>query len=278
VNLAPPGPPGEDWRSGLNFGPPGSSVGPDEPLLGHLPDDDLPLPPVAELAFAPPAPPPPEPDFAPRLDETTLDDTYAPSPYDTGGFGAVDEPAFTLDGPAFEPTPFEPAPESVAPITFELGDDPLATGFGSATPADFADFGLGDDQFDPTSIPFAEEPVPPPPGPDPWPEPSFDEATFRLPSVADDDLRLPTPPSEVARPEPPAPEPVAPPMPEPVVVASTPPAPRGPETEHARPVTPDVPRPAIRPPTPTRIPAAKAQPEKDAKAMLARIAALRDKD
>jgi hypothetical protein len=42
-----------------------------------------------------------------------------------------------------------------------------------------------------------------------------------------------------------------------------------------------VPRPAIRPPTPTRIPAATAEQPKggDAKAMLARIAALRsDRD
>jgi hypothetical protein len=42
-------------------------------------------------------------------------------------------------------------------------------------------------------------------------------------------------------------------------------------------VTPDVPRSAIRPPTPTRIPAAgpHAPEENDAKAILARIAALR---
>jgi hypothetical protein len=68
-------------------------------------------------------------------------------------------------------------------------------------------------------------------------------------------------------------------MPEPVVVASTTPTPRRPEAELARPVVPDVPRTAIRPPTPTRIPAARSEPEKgDAKAMLARIAALRDKE
>jgi hypothetical protein len=339
VNLAPPGPPGADWRDEIdvtgNFGPPGSSVNPEQPLLGYAPPDDTPLPdlgpaPVPEhesvgidIGFS-------EPD---RFEPTPLagladlpEPTHeAPSPYDTGtGFGLgpiSDEPTATpsvpmppaaaahdlpyalpvddaptthappayepvgfdppayepvgFDPPAyepvgfappaaepvgfappayepagfeaptsravsFEPAPFERAPTAMAPVAFESPADPLAASFGTAAPATAPTY-------------------PPAPGPATEPLAAFGlGADAGLPQLADDD---PPPPPPVVDAMPAARAPAEPAMPAPI-----------------GPALGDLPPPAIRPATPTRIPAAATEAPKggDAKAMLARIAALRN--
>jgi hypothetical protein len=356
VNLAPPGPPGEDWRDEIdvNFGPPGSSAD-SGPLLGYAPPDDQPLPdlgpaPVPEAesigidigfgspdgfeptplaGFADPTPEAPSPydtgtsfGLGPISDEPAASAPYTlpvdeapataqPPPYDPPAYEPVgveapsfppvsfdppaaesagfEPPAFepvgfdppagfdpsafdpppaappgfepppfepvTFDAPTsaptpFEPTPFEPAAAAVAPVAFESPADPLAASFGTAMPE-----------------PTGAAPTYPPAGLATEPLASFGlgaETDFPAP-LADDPL--PPPPVVDAMP---ATRAAAPPasVPEPAM-----PAPIGATLS-------DIPPPAIRPATPTRIPAAAPDAPKsgDAKAMLARIAALREKD
>lgn len=318
VNLAPPGPPGRDWRDEIavsdaaTFNPPGRDSATDSPAAAAIagesalgagwaggdPMSHAEIVPIPEpLSPAPashaepvttyagpaadrtPAHPPPDPhadradafegafDGDPLLDfDSTFgaEPTTEPRPGLDGGFdgdarpdlsgafaptatfsGALDDgPTF---GGTFEPTPFEPEPVT-APFTIEFDADPLAA------------FGLGGGE---------------PAGPLPPPPPAAEGHAFDpLPPLGAD---------PGAPPAPPAAEPLVPPPPAPVVAphtrtTATPAMPRltppSPPTRHR---APDVPRSAIRPPTPTRIPAAKSEGSKgsDAKAMLARIAALR---
>ena len=315
MNLAPPGPPGQDWRDEIdvplatNFGPPGSSFDhgapAEQPLLGYAPpEDDAPLPdfgppptPEAEavgvdIGFADPDPRfgMPAPVGEPTPLTTSFPDAYEPSPYDTGrvttggdltSFGfdddpmtpppIVDPPVPAFGAPSFEPAPFEPEPVA-APGAYQPAHDPVTDSFAApvaaVASAPVADFGLtADDRFTPPpAMAYADDPLPPP-------------------AVAFADDPMPPPPVDVA----PPPAPVAPAIPAPIagpVVDATPPAIRATDPMPDPVPAPggafaDIPRAAIRPPTPTRIPAAKPEQGKsgDAKAMLARIAALRsDKD
>lgn len=139
VNLAPPGPPGSDWREGMdlpvatNFGPPGSSF--------DRGDDDV--------AGTEPAP---EPETEPLLGAWVEPAAPEPPPRPL---------ADPWTGPApFEPNPFEPTPlgvETVA-VPVEGAADPLASSFGAPPPDPgmLTSFGLGPPD-DPTP------PTPPPP-------------------------------------------------------------------------------------------------------------------
>jgi len=325
VNLAPPGPPGSDWRDEIAVsasagqGTPGGAPTPTiagESVLGDGWTGEDPLPytepvpdpapaapqprPYTEVTYAGPATeraltepvPDPRPEIGSAFDTsadllpfgTEFDTGSDPLPDLTGAFasgsdpmsdvtGAFDdgsdprpdfgseietEPAFTLtfdDEPAptfggtFEPTPFEPEPDTT-PFTVEFDDDPLvAFGLGSGT---------------------VQDPLPPPP-------PSAEGQAFDpLPPLAPDHGAV----TPAPRAEPSLPPPRAPLVAPHTRTTATPDLPRlippPPPTRH---VAPDVPRSAIRSPTPTRIPAAEGEGSRgaDAKALLARIAALREK-
>jgi hypothetical protein len=302
VNLAPPGPPGEDWRNELNQGQE------ETPLLGFLDDDEPPAPlldPIPQPTDQVDLPAPGQeefgmssvggydPRFAPVEEPTPLAvPDPEPLPDD------LPAPAFDIGRPAYEPTPFveppsyepvaaqepDPAYEPVtfeptmayeptarpdAPVAFEPSVDPLAASFGTPPPAvhpddvpplppatSLDDFGLGNDRSAPPAMPFADDPLPPPPAATPPPAPA--PAAPAIPVVPQRVVDA-TPAAQAA-------------------AAAAPPPPPAPET--FQPLGGDAtPPPAIRPRTPTRIPAAKPEgKEGDAKAMLARIAALRDKD
>ena len=323
VNLAPPGPPGSDWRDEIavptdTTGPPGFESAPavptefppaivgesalgagwtgDDPgsftgplpLLGDpvVPVAAAPLPADDRYAAEPPADPvtyagpaaepfafdrdpsgsdafdpfptlePETPTWAAGPTDLSRERQDAPTPTMVGDppFDRYDGPDPAMPQPlfveAFEPTPFEPAAAS-APLVVELDTDPLGSfGLGG---------GLGGGLADP---------LPPPP-------PAAEGNAFDpLPSLEADhgDLALP-PPVEPLVPPPPAP--LVPPH---TRTMAAPPSPRlTPPPPPMRHVAPAVPRSAIRPRTPTRIPAADpaAPKDSDAKAMLARIAALR---
>jgi hypothetical protein len=358
VNLAPPGPPGQDWRSEVK------QDLDDVPLLGFLADDEPPTPlldpvrvPTDQIdppmpddhfgmgtggsqdpRFAPVDEPRPlaVPDLEPRLEDLAPPTDapvdrpayeaspfppapgFGPEPYEPAAYQATPSyqppayepssvestpayqpPAYDLslqststyeppsyqptsvestptieppaEAPAFEPPPFEPAvapPEAFEPTPFEPAPfepavappepfepavDPLAS-FGAPPPAldpddvpplppatSLEDFGLGSLDVNPPSAPRRDDPLPPPPPPAERRVVDATPATQAAQAAGEDQL-----------PEPPR-----------------------------RPAAGDVPPAPIRPRTPTRIPAAKAgnTKEGDAKAMLARIAALRsDKD
>lgn len=300
VNLAPPGPPGSDWRDEIavpdaaGFTLPGADPAAETPAaptiagesaLGAgwaggdrtahadlLPLPDPPAEPLSTYAgpasdrangeptpepwadrtstFAPESTPGPQPDFDHAVDEDPLPDlsgAFAPTATFSGAFDQEPGPTFggTFEPAPFEPTPFEPEPVTT-PFTIEFDDDPLAA------------FGLGGGE---------------PAGPLPPPPPAAEGHAFD-----------PLPPLVTDHGAPPPADPTVPPPPAPVVAPhtrtmATPALPRltppSPPTRH---VSPDVPRSAIRPPTPTRIPAAErdgSKRDRDAKAMLTRIASLR---
>ncbi len=233
--------------------------------------------PLEPTPFEPAAFEPTPPAFEPTgFDPTPLE----PTPFEPAAF----EPA-PFEPTGFEPTPpaFEPAPSGGEPSAFEPAFEPTGfetAAFESEPPAPaaagfddepLAAFGLGGRALD--------DPLPPPPPPagdagiDAWP-PTPDAAGKQ----SFDHEAEPAPPS-AARP------PLFPPPPAPGVAPLDPttegPITPGPTPPPTRPVAPDVLPSAIRAPTPTRIPAAPPEDAKsgDAKAMLARIAALRgDKD
>ena len=279
VNLAPPGPPESDWRGEIDDpvpvdagpprtavdlppGPPGEApqaiagesalgagwAGGDPDLLAPL-DPRLLGEPAATgpaEAFSTPSPSADPTDPAPYRPREIHPD---PAAHDPASLSPEPESLF---GGGFEPTAFEPEPPS-SPLTVDLAADPLAAfGLGvdsAATPP--APPAAGGNAFDPPPPPppaaggNAFDPLPPPP-------PAAGGNAF--------DPLPPVPPPGVA----------ASPAPAPGTGLVPPPAP----TPY---VAPDVPRSAIRPSTPTRIPAAepKATKNGDAKAILARIAALR---
>jgi hypothetical protein len=323
VNLAPPGPPGRDWRDEIAVsqgptGPPGFD-GPPEPAV------DLPPAIVGESALgagwaggdpghltdlAPrPAAEAPLPADDPYAAEAPLpaDDPYAAEPRPT----ASGQPL--VDGPLVEPASFDPfpaEPNGSDPLPAEAFEPaPYAVDIEEPEPAPYAP---AREASDPGALPFTLELDGPDTGAEPLfagtfePTP-FEPAVSNTPFVIEFDADplgsfglgggtvadpLPPPPPAAEGHAfdplpPPAPEPardaVAPPPPSPKVpphtrTTTTPGTPRltppPPPTRH---VAPDVPRSAIRPRTPTRIPAADPAPAKtsDAKAMLARIAALR---
>ncbi|HYF47747.1 MAG TPA: FYVE zinc finger domain-containing protein [Acidimicrobiales bacterium] len=302
-----------------NFGPPGSSyeAPQDEPLLGYAPPDDSPLPdlgpaPVPEaesigvdigfgdptwapLASDPGAASEPfdssafslgfdEPVAAPPTEQPfTLPGTPAATPAPAPAFGtpaaheapAAEQP-FTLPRGFEEPAPAAPRsaqeppspydtgrvttavdepfpafdPPPAAPVAFEHAADPLAT-FGTTAPAEPTSFAP------PAPVEPTTPTYPPVPSPEPDPLSAFGlgggDGGFAPPSGFDE----PLPPPAVPQ------------------VHDLPAA----EPSLTTPLD-QLPPPAIRPPTPTRIPAAPPQEKAgDAKAMLARIAALRgDKD
>ena len=339
VNLAPPGPPGEDWRDEI-----GASQ---EPLLGYHSADDGPLPdmgpPTAaveesvgvDIGFGAPdtevaaAPTPPRTDdgFGGFREPPTFEEMpkpYAPpQPFVLPTEAAsAPAPVYEPPPPAFEPVAFEPEPTPVEPaaaalppdpfepdpfepVAFEPGTDPLAA---ITTPAP---------TFEPTFEPEPFEPVAAISTPAPAFEPTFEpepvvaavtfepptdpmssfgpvaEETFTPPpgaTFADD---LPPPPPAAPAVDLPPPPPAAPavdlppPPPAAPAVDLPPPPPAAPAVDlpPPPPAAPavDLPPPPLaagaplRSPTPTRIPAAKVDDQKDidAKAMLARIAALR---
>ena len=281
INLAPPGPPGSDWRDEIAIPTTDDAVTGRGPASGE--PDAVPPTIAGESALGAgwtggdPGPP----TEADRLPQTAAplpaDDPYGaappvpePRPYTEPEDASSSFPAIPTDDPspfaeafeptAFEPTPFEPTPDT-APFTVELASDPLAS------------FGLrGRDLADPPPPPPADggqafEPLAPP-----HPTPHADAVTT-----------LPSPTTPSGQPDLAPPAPLVPPPPEPLVAPHTrataaPGTPRlTPPPTPTRLVAPDVPRSAIRPPTPTRIPAAEPEAPRanDAKAMLARIAALR---
>jgi hypothetical protein len=294
VNLAPPGPADQDWRDEITAGAEGS------PVLGFLDDDEPPTPmfepmPVATDPVDLPAPGHDEfgmgtpGHFAPLDEPTPLAvpgaDGYQPPAYqpttpvepvvyDPTSF----EPDPTFDGPAFEPIPireapvfeppaYQPTTEPEVPV-YEpvVAHEPPAAPYEPVTtpfeptpfePAPPAEVPAA--VFEPSVDPLASSFGAPPPTVDPADAPPLPPATSLADFGLGDGLAEPTPMSFADDPLPPpaaAPRPVAPP----------PAAPRPPELANA----------PIRPRTPTRIPAAKPEDDKsDAKAMLARIAALR---
>ena len=197
VNLAPPGPPGDDWRDEI-----GASQ---EPLLGHHSADDGPLPdmgpPTAAVAEsvgvdigfgAPdtgvatePTPPRTDDGFGGFREPPTFEEMpkpYAPPPpfvlpTETASAPA---PVYEPPPPAFEPVAFEPEPTPVEPVAFEPeqpdpfepdpfepvafepGTDPLAA---ITTPAP---------TFEPTFEPEPFEPVAAIATPGPAFEPTFE--------------------------------------------------------------------------------------------------------
>ena len=248
------------------------------------PDTEPDTPPTFAGTFEPP-PLEPEPVGTPRAVEPDTPPTFA------GTFEADTPPtfasAFEPDTPpafasAFEPPPFEPEPVGT-PRAVEPDTPPTFAGtFEPDTPPTFAS------AFEPP--PFEPEPV----GTPRAVEPDTDPATsFDLSGGAAAGPLPPPPPMATGQAFDPLPPPPveAPPLADPTPVLAPPPPPPPPtpvvpstmsadEPQLATPpplVTPDVPRSAIRPPTPTRIPAAGpgAHEENDAKAILARIAALR---
>ena len=307
VNLAPPGPPGEDWRNELN------QTHDDTPLLGFLDDDEPPAPlldpvPLPTDHVDPPLPGEDEfgtstggddprftleeptplsvPDLEALADDLPVPTTYAidrpayePTPFvEPPSYEpvAAQEPVAAYEPVSFDPAPaYQPTPMADLPVTFEPSVDPLAASFGTTTPALHPDdvpplppatsldeFGLAPAPSPPPAMPFADDPLPPPPTATPPP------ASAPVAPVA------PIAPVEPAIPV--IPQRVVDATPATQAAAAAAPVPTAGPDEF-RPLTADAPPPpAIRPRTPTRIPAAKPEgKEGDAKAMLARIAALR---
>jgi len=306
-----------DLQGSATLGAPGSGFDApsDEPLLGYLPPDDQHVPdlgpaPVPEaesvgvdIGFG-------DPNWAPP----TPDGGTAPDPFDASAFSlGFDEPApapaaeqpFTLPS-APEPAPPTPAFEAPAPAAFDPPQEQpftLPTSFAEPgpSPAPVApepspyDTGrvtaAADAPFDPPSFepqPFDPQPFESPTStPVAFEHPADPLAGFGPPATAE--TTSPTyPPAPTREPDPlgsfglggdggftpPSAfdEPLPPPAPSVDALPGADPTPTPPLDQ--------LPPPAIRPPTPTRIPAAPHDKGSgDAKAMLARIAALRgDKD
>lgn len=213
------------------------------------PVPETPTPPPG-VNLAPPGPPDEE-DWRNQLNQEPSDEPLL-------GFLDDDEPPTPLLDPV--PVPEEPVVESFAGV-----EEP--------TPLHVPEFAIDRPAFEPTPFEPAFDPLDEPPLP---PATSLDDFglgggnfAFEPPSTPYADDPVPPPP---------------PPMAEPVAVApvaALPPEPAAPIAPPPRTPPMDLPPPAsIRPRTPTRIPAAKPEAkESDAKAMLARIAALRaDRD
>lgn len=297
VNLAPPGMSDEDWRDQITAG------GQEAPLLGYLDDDEPPAPlfdPTPRAADPVDLPAPGHDEFGmgnltpfvPVDEPTPLvvpeTDTYQPPSYQATA--PYEPPAYQPTSPvepvAYDPTAFEPDP------AFDRPDqEPISL---RPTPA------FEPPSYQPTDI---AEPVSQAPDPAPFP-PTFEPAPFEPtpfepapfePSPYVDPAAAafepPVDPLAGSFGPPPAVDPAdAPPLPPATSLADfglgetgTAPTPMAfaddplpPPTAAPSPVAPAPAGAPIRPPTPTRIPAAKPEESKsDAKAMLARIAALR---
>ena len=274
VNLAPPGPEGsergEEFETPLatEDDPPGSSF---VHSAASEPDPDV-FGIGAGLAVVAPVE---EPRWTPPT-EDDLPAAVAPTPavdFEPAPPSGVHEP---YTGPAIEPPPFEPPP--FAPMPF--APMPFAPDGGAATPPVAG--GLAPDSL----VPSFDAPAPAIAEPPAAFGPSAGEAGERP---------LPEPEQPALDPLPPSPPPAGyvsfAPLPPAGPTAFDPLPPPPPPAEHVSfdtppdavpvavgaPVAAGLPPSTIRPPTPTRVPAAtsdRAKPD-DAKALLARIAALR---
>ena len=229
------------------------------------------------------------------------------APFEVTPFEATpfEPPAFEgtpFESPAFMPTGFEPEDTTTPPVAFDQAPDPLAPDFNGPVPATTEHLtGFGDSEATfPPSEPTGFDPLPPPPPAaehrsfDPLPEAEHDPFAPLLSAgpTAFDPLPPPPPAAQHHRfdalPQVEAATTPALHIPghsEPVPAMAAPTVPfETPADTFPPPPTPPAPMPpasAIRPPTPTRIPAGSPEGTRstDAKAMLARIAALRtDKD
>ena len=253
--------------------------------------------------------------FVPSPFGSTPLESFEVKPLEGSPFEATPFEATPFEPGAFEATPFEPAAfeapasepagPSSSPVAFDPVPDLPPSAFGTPAPTTTeppTSFGMGNETF-PRPEPAAFDPLPPPPPAasysfDPLPEAGHDPFAPLLSAGPTAFDPLPPPPAASydgfdALPQLesiPAAAPI-PAHPESVPTMVTPPGPYEAPSDAFSPMPTSpapsrqdlaaIPASAIRPPTPTRIPAGTAEGTRpaDAKAMLARIAALRtDKD
>ncbi|MET0737758.1 MAG: hypothetical protein ABW035_05770 [Acidimicrobiales bacterium] len=280
------------------FAPPANETTPFVPNSFEPPASDAYTPPANETT-----------PFVPSPFGSTPLESFEVKPLEGSPFEATPFEATPFEPGAFEATPLEPAFEAPAfeaagpsssPVAFDPVPDLPPSAFGTPAPTTTeppTSFGMGNENF-PRPEPAAFDPLPPPP---PAASYSFDS----LPEAGHDPF-APLLSAEPTAFDPLPPPPAAPndgfdALPQLESIPAAAPIPAHPESMPAMVSPPGpyeassdafspapsrqdlaaIPASAIRPPTPTRIPAGTAEGTRpaDAKAMLARIAALRtDKD